>query len=259
MKIHSVYAHPEISSVTRQLAATTTGHLGNLGHTVQVSDLYGMKWKAAFDDADFLDRVDPQRLNYISESGHAYVSGTQTADVTEEQRKLLEADALVLHFPLWWFGMPAILKGWFDRIFAYGFAYGYRDAGNRYRYGEGGLAGKRALICVSVGGPSVDYGPRGINGPLDQLLFPLTHGTLFFAGMTVLPIFAVYGTVQADPDALATAQEEWRSRLSCLFDERPIPFRSQNAGDYPDGHVLAEHVAPDLSGIVAHISRNSNC
>jgi NAD(P)H dehydrogenase (quinone) len=72
--------------------------------------------------------------------------------------------------------------------------------------------------------------------------------------MTVLPIFAVYGTVQTDADALAMAQEEWRSRLGCLFDERPIPFRRQNAGDYPDGHALAEHVAPDLSGIVAHIS-----
>jgi len=90
MKIHSVYAHPEATSVTRQLAATTTGHLAKLGHTVQVSDLYAMQWKAAFDAADFLDRVDPERLNYISESGHAYANGTQTADVIEEQRKLLE-------------------------------------------------------------------------------------------------------------------------------------------------------------------------
>jgi NAD(P)H dehydrogenase (quinone) len=72
--------------------------------------------------------------------------------------------------------------------------------------------------------------------------------------MTVLPIFAVYGTVQANADALATAQEEWRSRLSRLFDERAIPFRRQNDGDYPDGHALAERVAPDLSGIVAHVS-----
>jgi NAD(P)H dehydrogenase (quinone) len=100
----------------------------------------------------------------------------------------------------------------------------------------------------------MDYGPRGINGPLDQLLFPLTHGTLFFAGMTVLPIFAVYGTVRADTEALSAAQKEWCSRLSRLFDERPIPFRRQNDGDYPDGHALAEHVAPDVSGIVAHVS-----
>jgi NAD(P)H dehydrogenase (quinone) len=254
MDILSVCAHPGGTSLTRRLAATSTTHLADLGHRVRTSDLHAMRWKAVFDEADFLDRVDRERLNYIAESGHAYTTGTQTPDVIEEQRKLLAADALILHFPLWWFGMPAILKGWFDRIFAYGLAYGYRNAGNRYRYGEGGLAGKRALIAVSVGGPAADYGPRGINGPLDQLLFPLTHGTLFFAGMAVLPVFAVYGSAQLTPDTLAKAQEAWRMRLTHLFDEKPIPFRNQNGGDYPDGHTLADHVARDAGGISAHIA-----
>ena len=48
--------------------------------------------------------------------------------------------------------MPAILKGWVDRVFAYGLAYGFKGAGNRYRYGDGGFKGKRALLSVAVGG-----------------------------------------------------------------------------------------------------------
>ncbi|OHX12326.1 hypothetical protein BI347_01500 [Chromobacterium sphagni] len=124
-----------------------------------------MRWKAVLDADDFPDRADPERLCFITESGHAYTSGAQAADVAEEQRKLLAADAVILLFPLWWYGIPAILKGWFERVYAYGFGYGYRGAGNRLRFGDGMLKGKRAMLATMVGGGERDYGPRGINGP----------------------------------------------------------------------------------------------
>jgi len=248
-----VHAQPEPTSLTRQLVGVSVQALQEKGHEVLESDLYGMGWKAVYDAQDFPYRADPERLSFISESGHAYLNGLQTPDVTAEQQKLLAADAVILHFPLWWFGMPAILKGWVDRVFAYGLAYGYKDAGNRYRYGEGGLKGKRALLSVAVGGPEEDYSPRGINGPLEQLLFPITHGIFFFAGMEVLPPFAVYGVGHVDAHSLSTAKEGWRSRVDRLFEEAPIAFRPQNGGDYPNGHVLADHVAVGRSGLMAHI------
>ncbi|MFT3761549.1 MAG: NAD(P)H-dependent oxidoreductase [Pseudoxanthomonas sp.] len=248
-----VHAQPEPTSLTRQLVDVSIETLQRQGHEVLLSDLYGMGWKAVFDERDFPDRTDSGRLSFITESGHAYASGAQAPDVASEQQKLLAADAVILQFPLWWFGMPAILKGWIDRVFAYGLAYGYKGAGNRYRYGDGGLKGKRALLSVAVGGPAADYSPRGINGPLDQLLFPITHGMLFFAGMDVLPMHAVYGTGRIDAEAVAAAKAAWRGRLERLFDDAPIPFRPQNGGDYPDGHVLADHVAAGRSGLIAHL------
>lgn len=165
----------------------------------------------------------------------------------------MAADALILVFPLWWFGMPAIMKGWIERVWAFGLAYGYRGAGNAYRYGEGGLAGKRALLGVCVGGPEADYGPRGINGPLEDLLFPITHGTLFFPGMQVLPSFAVYDTGRLDAIRVAEATAAWQTRVEHLFDDAPLPFRPQNGGDYPDRHVLADHLAPGRSGLTVHL------
>ncbi|GGX98239.1 flavodoxin family protein [Massilia dura] len=252
-KVLLVHAHPEPTSVSSQLLAATRETLEAQEHEVMLSDLYAMEWKAVFDEHDFLHRLDRTRLSFIAESGHAYRNGTQAPDVQSEQEKLLAADAVVFQFPLWWFGMPAIMKGWFDRVFAYGLAYGYRDAGNRYRYGEGALQGKRAMLSVAVGGPEEDYCVRGINGPLDQLLFPVTHGTLFFAGMDVLPIHAVYGAARMTEEGMARATAELQSRTRNLFSERPIPFRRQNGGDYPDGHVLAEHVAPGLAGFDAHL------
>ncbi|HEY4180397.1 MAG TPA: NAD(P)H-dependent oxidoreductase [Kofleriaceae bacterium] len=245
-----LHAHPHPRSLTRHLATAASAELAAAGHRVLESDLYGMGWKAVFDGDDFRDRQDTERLSFISESGHAFTTGTQTADVQAEQEKLIAADAIVMQFPLWWFTAPAIVKGWIDRVFAFGFAYGYKGAGNRYRYGEGGLAGKRALLSVTVGGPEVDYGPRGINGPLEQLLFHITHGTLFFAGFDVMPTYAVYDAVGLEDASAAT--RGLATRLAGLFTDTPIPFRRQNDGDYPDRHTLGLHVATSLVGIDAH-------
>jgi NAD(P)H dehydrogenase (quinone) len=254
-----VHAHPERTSVTRQLAEAAAETLRHLGHEVVESDLYAMGWKAVFDAEDFPDRSNRDRFSFVEESRHAFSNGTQTADVEEEQRKILASDAVIMVFPLWWFSMPAIMKGWIDRVWAYGLAYGYRGAGNTYRYGEGGFFGKRALLAVSVGGPADDYAPRGINGPLDQLLFPITHGTLFFPGMRVLPSFAVYGSVRMNAERMDEVLAQWRVRVERLFDDAPIPFRSQNGGDYPDHHVLADHILSNRTGLAVHIGEGSGC
>jgi len=249
-----VHAHPDPSALNSALKDVAVEQLQALGHRVLVSDLYAMGWKAVFDEHDFLDRKDVSRVSFVDESGHAYATGTQAPDIAAEQEKLAMADAVIFQFPLWWFGAPAILKGWIDRVFAYGLAYGYQGAGNTYRYGEGGLAGKIALVSTTVGGPAIDYRPRGINGPLDELLFPLTHGALFFAGMTVLPTHAVYEVGRLREGSAADMFEHWRGRIRRLFLDDPISFRKQNGGDYPDRHVLHDAVAPGRIGLTAHVA-----
>ncbi len=106
-------------SRTAQLLRSETA-----AHEVIVSDLYAMGWKAVYDAKDFPECKDSGPLNFDKASGEAYKTGTQAADIADEQRKLLWADVVILQFPMWWYGMPAILKGWVDRVFAYGFAYG---------------------------------------------------------------------------------------------------------------------------------------
>ncbi|WP_375055223.1 NAD(P)H-dependent oxidoreductase [Zobellella sp. DQSA1] len=252
-KVLIVYAQPEPTSLTRQFVEATVQSLQEQGHDVLLSDLYAMRWKATFDEQDFPCRADLGRLSFIKESGHAYSTGRQTDDVVSEQQKLLAADAVIFHFPLWWFGLPAILKGWIDRVYAYGFGYGYKGKGNLYRYGDGILKGKRALLSVMVGGPEADYSPLGINGPLEELLFPVTHGVLFYPGMDVLPTHAVYGAAHLAKTEIATEIAVWRKRLEQLFEEAPIPFRRQNGGDYKDNHILADHIAFGKSGLLAHV------
>ena len=122
------------------------------GHEVLMSDLHAMRWKAVFDEDDFPERANSGRLSFVEESGNAYLNARQTSDVVAEQQKVIAADAVIFQFPLWWYGMPAIMKGWFDRVWAYGLAYGYKNAGNKYRYGDGAFKGKRAMMSVVVGG-----------------------------------------------------------------------------------------------------------
>ncbi len=124
-----------------------------------------------------------------------------------------------------------------------------------HRYGEGALTGKRALVSVCTGGPEADYGPRGINGPIDQLLFPLTHGALFYPGMDVLPTHTVYGAAHFNTaDQIEVAKAAWRSRVERLFEDAPVPFRLQNGGDYVDRRTLKDDVSPGHAGLMAHVA-----
>src|SRR6478752_3045271 len=146
MNVLIVYAHPEPRSLNGSLKEFSVKRLRDAGHAVQVSDLYAMNWKAALDAGDSVahttgDRFDPSRA-----SKYAFENGLQSADIAAEQAKLKWADAVILQFPLWWFSMPAIMKGWVERVYAYGLAYGvgeHSDARWGDRYGEGNFDGKR--------------------------------------------------------------------------------------------------------------------
>ncbi|QNP68021.1 NAD(P)H-dependent oxidoreductase [Streptomyces roseirectus] len=234
MKTLIVHAHPEPASLNSSLKDLAVTTLESAGHEVQVSDLYAMKWKATVDADDYGPAASP-RLKVAADSGRAFETGTLTPDVLAEQEKLLWADTVILQFPLWWYTMPAILKGWVDRVFTYRFAYGVGEHSDvRYgeRYGEGTLAGRRALLSVTVGGPQAHYAARGINGPLDDLLFPIHHGILFYPGFEILPPFVVHGTDRLTDEDYPDVAKAWRQRLLALDSTDPIPFRPQNFGDY---------------------------
>jgi len=255
MKYLIIYAHPEPLSLSGHLKSRAVAALEATGHEVAVSDLYAMDWKAVYDAKDFPDRKNDGPLNLDKASREAFKSGTQSPDIEEEQRKLLWADVVVLQFPLWWYGMPAILKGWVDRVYANGFAYGVgAHGGGRWgdRFGEGNLAGRRAMIALTIGGRMAHYGPRGVNGTIDDLLWPIHHGVLFYPGMDVVPPTVFYEVGHSDEDAVEVMVQEYIERLLTIQSEAPIPFRSQNGGDYNDVQVLKPSLGAGLTGHALH-------
>jgi NAD(P)H dehydrogenase (quinone) len=259
MKILLVFAHPEPRSLNSALRDVAIKELEAQGHEVRVSDLYADRWKSEVDRADFPLLEPDTRFIPAAASKKAFDANTLTDDVKAEIEKLLWADTLILQFPLWWFAMPAILKGWVDRVYAYGFAYGVGEHSDQRwgdRYGEGTLVGKRAMLIVTAGGWEEHYAARGVNGPIDDLLFPINHGILYYPGYNVLPPFVVCRVDRLDEDGFEPVAERLRERMRMIETTPPVPYRKQNGGDYviPSMQLRPELADPGATGFALHLN-----
>lgn len=253
MQVLWVLAHPDPRSLNGALRYEGVRVLREQGHQVRESDLYAMGWDPVVDHDDFAHDAS-ERLDVLAESERALRSGGLAADIRAEQDKLRWADTVVLQFPLWWFGPPAILKGWFDRLFVQGFAQGVIDpgTGRAMRYGNGGLVGRRALVITTVGANAATTGPRGIHGDINDVLFPMLHGTLWYTGMSVLPPLVINGAVRLTGSDYQAVAARLRERLVSLPTIETIPFRSQDGGDYDERLVLRPDRAPGQEGLRIH-------
>ncbi|XDT33980.1 Flavodoxin-like fold [Nakaseomyces glabratus] len=188
MRYLIIYAHPDPKSLNSSLLKETVGQLTSQGHEVKVSDLYAQKWKAALDSDDAPVQQEPGRSHFTFDLGLSFEKGKLPADIVAEQEKVKWADHVIFQFPLWWYAMPAIMKGWLDRVFTYGFSFEMLPDG-----GIGGLLkGKTASIIVTAGGSEEQYTS---NVPIEDLLHPILHTLLKYCGIEPLPTLTFYDTI----------------------------------------------------------------
>lgn len=185
--------------------------LSEQGHTVQVSDLYAMNFKAVADKDDFLALSNPSFFKYQVEQSAAYQQHKLAPDIVAEQEKLLWADFVIFQFAMWWFSFPAIMKGWMDRILATGFAYG--PGKPPMRYDNGGLKGRKAMLALTTGTAYGAYTPTGMNGDIHQMLYPINHGILYFVGFSVLPPYVAFSPARVGEEKRKQYLEEYKVRL----------------------------------------------
>ncbi len=195
MRVLIVHAHPEPSSFNGALTRHAVEALRGAGHENLVSDLYGMGFDPVSDRRNFLGVKDPERFSQQTEESFASATDGYVPALQTEMDKVAWCTDLILQFPLWWLGMPAILKGWVDRVFAVGRAYG----GGRW-FERGVFTGKRAMCSVTVGGPSAQYSRDGMYPPMDSVLYPIHRGILEFVGFTVLEPFIVFAPQRMSHD-----------------------------------------------------------
>jgi len=219
MKVLIVHAHPEPQSFTAALRDQATATLQAQGHEVQVSDLYAMHWNPVASASDFTSRENPDYLVYALEQRLGVKSQSIAADIRQELDKLLWADLLILNFPIFWFSAPAMLKGWIDRVLVSGVCYG----GKRF-YDQGGLAGKKALVTVTLGGREHMFGEGAIHGPLEDMLRPILRGTLAYVGFEVLEPFVAWHVPYISAEARQDFLRNYQQRLEGLADDQPLVF-----------------------------------
>jgi NAD(P)H dehydrogenase (quinone) len=234
MNVFIVHAHNEPLSFTTAMKNLALEELEAQGYSVEVSDLYGMKWNPVASADDFGSRFNSEYLTYALEQRHNYSQKTLSPDIQAELEKLLKADLVIFSFPIYWFSMPAIMKGWIDRVLISGVCYG----GKRF-YDQGGLAGKKAMLAITIGGQPHMLTNGGIHGDLNDMLRPILRGTLAYTGMDVLPTFVAHHVPYITHSERTSLLEQYRQHLGSLDTLRTLKFVSLTQFDdklYPIIH-----------------------
>lgn len=174
MRVLTVYAHPNPASFCHGVLERFTQGLRDAGHTCEVVDLYAIKFNPVYgmDDyaffahesvpAEIWGSEDELRARMVAEAGgplrraaarrwlrdkhlpelREVIAERRPRDVLAQQEKVAQADGLAFIAPIYWMNFPAILRGWMERVFTYGFVYTMtRDAWLR-----GDLGGRQPLM-----------------------------------------------------------------------------------------------------------------
>jgi NAD(P)H dehydrogenase (quinone) len=209
MRIFIVHAHPEPKSFNAAMTHVAAAALSSSRHGVVVSDLYAMNFNPVSGRHNFTTVHDGEYFKQQEEEAFAARHDGFAPDIQAEMDKLFWCDVLILQFPLWWFGLPAILKGWVDRVFASG---GRIYGGGKW-YDRGVFAGKRAMCAITIGGRSSVYSEHGLNGPINSILFPIHHGILHFTGFTVVEPFLVHAPARISNQQRTACLDRYRERV----------------------------------------------
>lgn len=217
MKVLVVLAHPEPQSFNGAMYRTAIQALEAAGHEVKTSDLNLQEFYAVSDRSNFTTVKDAQFLKLQVEEAHATATRTFAPALEAEMQKVEWCDLMIWQFPMWWFGLPAMLKGWVDRVFALGRAYG-----NGHYYETGMFKGKKAMLSVTTGAEAADFAPDGFNGDLEGILKPIHRGIFEFTGFEVLRPHLVYTPARLNDGQRKQELDNWAARLQQIDTESVI-------------------------------------
>ena len=205
-----IHAHPEPNSFSTAQANAFADQMRSENVEVDFVDLYAEQWDPVLAREQFMDG--PGYFKPQAEQMRALSEGSLPQPVKESLHKVQHADLLVLSFPLWWFSVPAIMKGWVDQVFVINAIFG----GEYGIFAEGGMTGKKAMLLVTTGGAEAAYTPNNPDGygDIDKFLFHIHRGMLEFVGYDVIPPFVTHEPVRLGDEARASALADARAYVT---------------------------------------------
>ncbi|OLR94793.1 NAD(P)H-dependent oxidoreductase [Actinokineospora bangkokensis] len=204
-----VHAHPEQASFSSAQARAAADGLRAAGYRVDLLDLYALDWAPVLGPGEFPDPASPFKPQ--AEQVRALAEGTVDPLVRDHLDRVLAADLLVFSFPLWWFSVPAVLKGWLDRVLMMGGVFG----GDHGVADEAATAGKDAVLLLTTGGDQAWFSEDGF-GSLDGFLYHLHRGVMAFLGLRPLEPVVTFAPARMSEEARAAALEAVGERFSAL-------------------------------------------
>lgn len=185
-----IYAHPNEKSLNNSLLRTVVETLEKDHHETEIRDLNRIGFNPVFS----LEDMQGQFAGKVSE------------DVRKEQDYISWAEQITFIYPIWWTGMPAIMKGYIDRVFSYGFAYRY-DQGVQ----KGLLKGKKAVVINTHGKSHEEYERMGMD---KALTLTSDQGIFLYSGFEIIQHFFFDRADKASPEDLKIWKEQIRNTYS---------------------------------------------
>jgi NAD(P)H dehydrogenase (quinone) len=171
--VHLIYAHPNPDSYNAALKRELSNQLQKANHTVLISDLYA---DSAELQSFYGQPVTAKQRNYIA----------------DEQQKIKSSSLTIVQFPLYWFSVPAILKNYFDLIYAHGFAYPGKFSDSPLH------DGRKVMFSITTQSNQQDFSATGCNGSIERTLYPLELA-FRFVGYQIVPAEIHYAVASATP------------------------------------------------------------
>ena len=193
MKIYIILAHPEQKSFNTSLANAQREALLNSDHEVRFKNLYEEQFNPLLTREDFPHVPKQQHIQFPSAQGVSYNNKTTVDDVAEEHDNLIWADAVIIQFPLWLYGMPAILKGWCERVLSEGFAH---EPSKNCWFENGGMTNTRLFLSLTTNGKKITFSSRGRHGSLDIILWPILNA-FWFSGFKIIEPFIAFDVIRS--------------------------------------------------------------
>ena len=188
-----VVAHPDHKSLSHSVAAKVAEGISEAGtgQSFEIADLTAESFDPRFSSADFA----------------AYHKDTAPpADVIAEQARIDRATDLVLVYPVYWWSMPAILKGWIDRVFSNGWAYDTAP--------EGKVVKKLHRLRVHLlGVAGTDAGTFERHGYSGAMKIQINHGIFDYCGAPVATSEFLFDSESRDPASLLETARMIGSKL----------------------------------------------
>ena len=163
MQILLIYAHPSKNSFTFQIYDRIIKGLHDSVHVIEVSDLYAINFNSDMTEEEY------------KREGFSNLSLPIPDDVQKEQDKLDKAECVIFIYPVWWSDCPSKLKGWFDRVFSVGYAYGYDENSSIKKM----KTIKQGLVICTAGHPNDYLNEIGISQSMRKIMIDDRLGERF--------------------------------------------------------------------------------
>lgn len=215
MKVFIVYWHPEPQSFNHAMFETAVNTFKEMGAEVKTSDLFEMNFDPVSSRKNFKTVKNPDFFKPPLEERHATKTNSFSDEIETEIAKMEWCDLMIWQFPLWWFGLPAVLKGWVDRIFAQSRCYSHARI-----FENGVFKGKKAMLSTSTGASIEAFRTGGLAGDPIKILSPIHRGIFRFTGYDVLMPHIVHAPERMTEEARKYELSRYSKRLQRIKNEK---------------------------------------